>query len=100
MSDINPYRSNRIVNSERAHRQHVVLTGNPSSVKPGDTLTIRFPDLGENEVIALGSFFVSFALNLKSEKDGARSVVPNIGRKIIKTFNITFNDIEILTIHN
>ena len=100
MTDINPHRSSRILNAERAHRQHVVLTSDPSSVVPGDTLVVRFPELGENEVIAPGSFFVSFALNLKSKKDEARTVVPNIGRKIIKTFAIFFNDTEVLTIRN
>ena len=100
MTDINPHRSNRIVGAERAHRQHVVVTSDPSSVVPGDTFVVRFPELGENEVIAPGSFFVSFALNLKSKKDEARSVVPNVGRKIIKTFAVFFNDLEVLTIRN
>ena len=79
MVDINPNRSNRIMKAERAHRQHVGLTHNPSSIEPGQTLQVRFPNLGENEVIAPGSFFISFALNLKGKKDEARSVVPNVG---------------------
>ena len=85
MTDINPTRSNRIMRAERAHRQHVVLTHNPSSIEAGQTIQVRFPNLGENDVIAPGSFFISFALNLKGKKDEARSVVPNIGRNIIKT---------------
>ena len=78
----------------------MVLTSDPSSVVPGDTLAVRFPELGENEVIAPGSFFVSFALKLKGKKDEARTVVSNIGRRIIKTFAIFFNDTEVLTIRN
>ena len=100
MTDINPTRSNRIMRAERAHRQHVVLTHNPSSIEPGQTLQVRFPNLGENDVIAPGSFFISFALNLKGKKDEARSVVPNIGRKIIKTFKIYFEGNEVLSINN
>ena len=100
MTDINPSRSNRITRAERAHRQHVVLTHNPSSIEPGQTLQVRFPNLGENDVIAPGSFFISFALNLKGKKDEARSVVPNIGRKIIKTFKIYFEGNEVLSINN
>ena len=86
--------------AERAHRQHVVLTHNPSSIDPSQTLQVRFPNLGENDVIAPGSFFISFALNLKGKKDEARSVVPNIGRKIIKTFKIYFEGNEVLSINN
>ena len=86
--------------AERAHRQHVVLTHNPSSIEPGQTLQVRFPNLGENDVIAPGSFFISFALNLKGKKDEARSVVPNIGRKIIKTFKIYFEGNEVESINN
>ena len=100
MSDINPSRSNRIMKAERAHRQHVVLTHNPSSIEPGQTLQVRFPNLGENDVIAPGSFFISFALNLKSKKDEGRSVVQNVGRKIIKTFKIYFEGNEVLSISN
>ena len=86
--------------AERAHRQHVVLTHNPSSIEPGQTLQVRFPNLGEHDVIAPGSFFISFALNLKGKKDEARSVVSNIGRKIIKTFKIYFEGNEVLSINN
>ena len=100
MTDINPSRSNRITRAERAHRQHIVLTHNPSSIEPGQTLQVRFPNLGQNDVIAPGSFFISFALNLKGKKDEARSVVPNIGRKIIKTFKIYFEGNEVLSINN
>ena len=39
-------------------------------------------------------------MNLKGKKDEARSVVPNIGRKIIKTFKIYFEGNEVLSISN
>ena len=100
MVDINPSRSNRIMRAERAHRRHMFHTHNPSSIEPGQTLQVRFPNLGENDVIAPGSFFISFELNLKSKKDEARSVVPNIGRKIIKTLKIEFEGEEVLSINN
>ena len=98
--DINPNRSNRIMRAERAHRQNVVLIHNPSSIEPGQTLQVRFPNLGEYDVIAPESFFISFALNHKLKKDEARSFVLNIGRKIIKTFKNYFQGNEILSINN
>ena len=100
MVDIDPYRNRRVMKAARAHRQHVVVTHNPSSIEPGQTLQVRFPNLGEHDVIVPGSFFISFALNIKGDKDKARSVVPNIGRKIIKTFKIYFEGNEVLSINN
>ena len=87
--DIKPSRSNRIMRAEKALRQHVVLTHNPSYIEPGQTLQVCFPDLGQNDVIVPGRFFISFALNLKSKKDETKTVVRNIGKKIIKTFKIS-----------
>ena len=50
-------------------------------------------------LLHLGAFYISFALNLKGKKDEARSVVPNVGRKIIKTFKIYFEGNEVLSIN-
>lgn len=78
----------------------MIVTHNPSSIEPGQTLQVRFPNLGEHDVIVPGSFFISFALNIKGDKNKARSVVPNIGRKIIKMFKIYFERNEVLSINN
>ena len=77
MTDIDPFRSNRIVRAEKAHRQHAV-THNSSSIEPGQTLQVI----------------------LKGKKDEARSIVPNIGHKIIKAFKIYFEGNEVLSINN
>ena len=100
MVDIDPYRNKRVMKAARAHRQHVVLTHNPSSIESGQTLQVRFPNLGEHDVIVPGSFFISCALNVNSKKDLARSIVPNVGRKLIKTFKIYFEGNEVLSINN
>ena len=75
---------------ERAHRQNVVLKHNPSWIEAGQTLQICFPNWVRTTLSRLVVSFVNFALNLKGKKDDARTVVPNIGRKIIKTFKIYF----------
>ena len=51
-------------------------------------------------LLRLGASTFRFALNIKGKKDEARSVVPNIGRKIIKTFKIYFEGNEVLSISN
>ena len=100
MTDIDPYRNSRITRAKRAHQQHVVMTHSPSSTEAGQTLQVHFLNLGENDVFAPGTFFILFALNLKGKKDEARSIVPNVGRKIIKTFKIYFEGNEVLSINN
>ena len=99
-NDINPQRSKRTLKAFKATRQHVSLTHNPSSIMPDQHLIIRFPNIGENDVIVPGSFYISFLLNLISAKDPARTVVSNVGRKIIKTLKIRFEGNEVLSIDN
>jgi len=48
------------------------------------TLQVRFPNIGPDDVIVSGSFFISGALKITSAKDSKRTIVPNIGRKIIR----------------
>ena len=98
--DIHPQRSKRTLKAIKATRQHVSLTHNPSSIMPDQKLIIRFPNLGRDEVIVPGSFYISFLLNLISAKDPGRTVVSNVGRKIIKTLKIRFEGNEVLSIDN
>ena len=98
--DIHPQRSKRILKAIKAPRQHVSLTHNPSSIMPNQNFIIRFPNIGEHDVIVPGTFYISFLLNLISTKDPARTVVSNVGRKIIKTLKIRFEGNEVLTIDN
>jgi len=63
-------------------------------------LQVRFPNIGADDVIVPGSFFISGALELTSTKDPKRTVVPNVGRKIIKTLKVMFESNEVLSISN
>jgi len=98
--DIRPDRSHKTMRAIRATRQHVVQTHNPSSIQPGQMLQVRFPNIGPDDVIVPGSFFISGALKLTSTKDPKRTVVPNVGRKIIKTLKVYFESNEVLSISN
>ena len=88
--DIDPNRSSRIIRAKHSKRQHVVNTMTPNSVKPGATLIVEMPKLGENDVIVPGSVFLSFNMDISGTKDPKRSVVRNLGRKIIKKVGIKF----------
>ena len=48
---LNPQRSYRKGFALKGLHQHIIKTNNPSTIGPGELLTIRFPDLKENQVI-------------------------------------------------
>ena len=98
--DIEPQRIHKTMRAIRATRQHIVQTHNPSSIEPGQTLQVRLPKFGQDDVIVPGSFCISGVLKLSSTKDPKRTVVPNIGVKIIKTFKVRFESNEVLSIEN
>ena len=48
---LNPQRSYRKGFALKGLHQHITKTNNPSTIGPGELLTVRFPDLKENQVI-------------------------------------------------
>ena len=44
--------------------QHIIKTNNPSTIGPAESLTIRFPDLKENQVIIPGTMKLTFNISL------------------------------------
>ena len=99
--DIHPNRRKFTPKAIRAMRKHVSHTHHEAPVlKPGETLRVNLPKLSYDDVIVPGSYFISFALNVLSDKDKARSVVPNVGRKIIKSLRILFENKDVLFIED
>ena len=48
---LNPQRSYRKSFALKGLRQHCIKTNNPSTIRPDELLTVRFPNLKENQVI-------------------------------------------------
>ena len=48
---LNPQRSFRKGFALKVTRQHIIKTNNPSTIGSNELLTVRFPDLNENQVI-------------------------------------------------
>ena len=99
-NDINPSRYSMIVKGVKAERQHVKTTHNPSSIEPGQKMTVIFPKLGPDDVIVPGSFVITGKLEVTSSKDKARTVVPNVGRKLVKTLTIKYEGNDVLTVNS
>ena len=61
----------------------MIKTNNPSTIGPDELLTVRFPDLKENQVIIPGTTKLTFNISL-SGTDANRTLVKNLGiRKLV-----------------
>ena len=79
---LNPQRSYRKGFALKGLCQHIIKTNNPSAIGPGELLTVRFPDLKENQVIIPGTTKLTFNISLAG-KDVNRTLVGNLGKNII-----------------
>ena len=61
---LNPKRSYRRGFALKGLCQHIIKTNNPSTIGPGELLTVRFPDLKENQVIAPSTTKLTFKVTL------------------------------------
>ena len=77
-------------------RQHIIKTNNPSMISPDELLTVRFPDLKENQVIIPGTTKLSFNIYL-SGTDADRTLVKNVGRSIIRKLFVKLEGDEIIS---
>ena len=94
---LNPQRSYRKGFALKGLRQHIIKTNNPSTIGPGDLLTVRFPDLKENQVIIPGTTKLTFNTTL-SGTDVNRTLVKNLGRNIIRKLIVKLDGNEIISI--
>ena len=78
-------------------RQHIIKTNNPSTIGPDELLTVRFPDLKENQVIIPGSMKLTCNIFL-ADTDVNRFLVKNLGRNIIRKLVLKLEGNEILSI--
>ena len=94
---LNPQRSYRKGFALKGLRQHIIKTNNPSTIGPGELLTVRFPDLKENQLIIPGTTKLTFNITLAGT-DVNRTLVRNLGRNIIIEGNeiISIDDYDIL----
>ena len=76
---LNPQRSYRKGFALKGIRQHIIKTNNPSTIGSGELLTVRFPDLKENQVIIPSTTKLTFNITLAGT-DVNRTLVKNLGR--------------------
>ena len=91
---LNPQRSYRKGFALKGLHQHIIKTNNPSTIGPGELLTVRFPDLKENQVIIAGTTKLTFNITLEGT-DVNRTLVENLGRNIIRKLVVKLEGNEI-----
>ena len=93
---LNPQRSYRKGFALKDLRQHIIKTNNPSTIGPGELLTIRFPDLKENQVIIPSTTKLTSNITLVGT-DANRTLVENLGRNIIRKLAVKLEGNEIIS---
>ena len=94
---LNPQRSYRKGFALKGLHQHIIKTNNPSTIGPDELLTLRFPDLKENQVIIPGTTKLTFNITLAGT-DANRTLVENLGRNIIRKLIVKLEGNEIISI--
>ena len=61
---LNPQRSYRKGFALKGNRVHIIKTNNPSTIEPDELLTVRFPDLKENQLIVPRTTKLPFNISL------------------------------------
>ena len=79
--------------------QHIIKTNNPSTIGPNELLTVRFPDLKDNQAIIPSTTKLTFNISLVGT-DGNRTLVKNLGRNIIRKLIVKLESNEIININD
>ena len=93
---LNPQRSYRKGFALKGLHQHIIKTNNPSTIGPGELLTVRFPDLKENQVIILGTTKLTFNITLVGT-DPNRTLVENLGMNIMRKLVVKLEGNKIIS---
>ena len=62
--ELNPQKSFRKGFALKGIRQHIIIMNNPSATSPDKLLTVRFPDLKENQLIIPGTTQLTLNISL------------------------------------
>ena len=95
---LNPQRKKRIPLGLKSDTLHHVITHNPSSANPKDTLYVRLPRLTENTFFVPDSIYLSVDVGITG--DSKNSVVNNLGRNLISKMVVKWGAETILQVDN
>ena len=86
-----PSHSEKVLGAMKAERTVKLITFEPTSAKPEDTLYVSVPKLADNEVIVPGSLALVFNIDLKVPGAHANNyLVQNVSRALVDRFTVKF----------
>ena len=95
--ELNPQRSYKKGFAFKGLHKHIIKMNNPSTIGPGELLTVRFPDLKENQAIIPRTTKLTFNISL-ADTDVNRTLAKNLGRNIIRKLVVKLEGNEIISI--
>ena len=95
---LDPHRKLRIQKGIKGIRRTQFYTHNPSTIDQTGILAVRFPNLGNEDVIVPGTTKLSFKMQLNSDNDANRTIVNNLGRAIVSKLEVKLEGRSIFTL--
>ena len=92
---LNPECSLRTPKGIKRTRQTVIVTHNPNEIDQAQELSVRFANLGSDDVIIPGMENLSFNIELTSAIDTNRTLVSNIGRDFVKKLAVKLKNFKL-----
>lgn len=78
-----------------------MITNNPSTIDQKQQLLVKFPNLGENDVLMCGTIRLTFTIILGPtdvNKNNIHNIVQNLGRAIVKKTMIKIRGNDVMSV--
>ena len=95
---LNPHRKLRKEKGIKGIRRTLFNTLVSRTIDQTGILTVRFPDLGKEDVMVPGTLKLSFKIQLNSDNDANRPIVNNLGRAIVSKLEVKLEGRSIFTL--
>lgn len=97
---IDPNRLSKKPLGIKAVKKHHVITFNPSTAHPGETLYVRIPKLIKDTFYVPGSIYLSADVEISGETGHTNHVVNNLGRNLISSMSVKWGSETVTSLHN
>ncbi len=97
---INPNRLMKTQLGIKAVKKHHVITHNPSSANPGETLYVRIPKLTQDIFYVPGSIYISADVEISGETGHQNQLVDNFGRNIISQMTVKWGSETVTSLNH
>ena len=97
-NSLTPVHSDKIARGTKAERTHHIITHNPNTAQPGETLYIRCPKLQTGVVLVPDTFDLVFDLEIMG--DATNRVVQNVAKNIVSQLLLKFENETLFDLSN